>query len=99
MLGSEDGVGKTIEACVILKGLLRRNKGLQVLIVAPSSLVQQWHNELNNKFWLDFPIIRPSQKLPLKLNSTGYIVATEELYEEDELCTAISQVKWVVLIV
>ncbi len=99
ILADEVGLGKTIEACVILKGLLRRNKGLQILIVVPSSLVQQWHNELNTKFWLDFPIIRPRQKLPLKLNSTGYIVATEELYEEDELWTAISQVKWGLLIV
>lgn len=99
ILADEVGLGKTIEACVILKGLLRRNKGLQVLIVAPSSLVQQWHNELNNKFWLDLPIIRPRQKLPLKLNSVGYIVATEDLYEEDELWAAISQVKWGLLIV
>src|SRR5260221_5462389 len=99
ILADEVGLGKTIEACVILKGLLRRNKGLQILIVVPSSLVQQWHNELNTKFWLDFPIIRPRQKLPLKLNSTGYIVATEELYEEDELWAVISQVKWGLLIV
>jgi hypothetical protein len=99
ILADEVGLGKTIEACVILKGLLRRNKGLQVLIVVPSSLVQQWHNELNNKFWLDFPIIGSKHKLPLRLNSIGYIVATEELYEEDELWAAISQVKWGLLIV
>lgn len=99
ILADEVGLGKTIEACVILKGLLRRNKGLQVLIIAPSSLVQQWHNELNNKFWLDFPIVHPGRNLSLKSNSTGYIVATEELFEEDELWAAISQVKWGLLIV
>src|SRR6266568_5110387 len=99
ILADEVGLGKTIEACVILKGLLRRNKGLKVLIVVPSSLVQQWHNELNTKFWLDFPIIRPRQNSPLSLNSTGYIMATEELYEESELWAAISQIKWGLLIV
>lgn len=99
ILADEVGLGKTIEACVILKGLLRRNKGLQVLIVAPSSLVQQWHNELNNKFWLDFPIVYPERKPSFRSNSTGYIVASEDLLEEGELWAAISQVKWGLLIV
>ncbi|OLD63585.1 MAG: hypothetical protein AUF65_01875 [Chloroflexi bacterium 13_1_20CM_50_12] len=99
ILADEVGLGKTIEACVILKGLMRRNKNLQILIVAPSSLAQQWHNELNTKFWLDFPIIHPRQELPIKLNSTAYIVATEDLYEENELWVVLSQVKWGLLIV
>ncbi len=99
ILADEVGLGKTIEACVILKGLLRRDKKLQVLIVAPGSLVQQWYNELNNKFWLDFPIISSTRKLPIRLNNAGYIVATEDLYEENELWAALSQVKWGLLIV
>jgi ATP-dependent helicase HepA len=99
ILADEVSLGKTIEACVILKGLMRRNKELRALIVAPSSLAQQWHNELNTKFWLDFPVIRPRQNLPTKLNSTGYMVATEELYEEDGLWAALSRVRWGLLIV
>lgn len=99
ILADEVGLGKTIEACVILKGLLRRNKQLQTLVIAPSSLIQQWHNELNTKFWLDFPIIRHGQKLPTILDMAGYIVATEDIFEESELWEALNQVKWGLLIV
>ena len=99
ILADEVGLGKTIEACVILRGLMRRNKELRALIVAPSSLAQQWHNELNNKFWLDFPIIRSGLQFPTKSNSTGYIVATEELYGRGGLWAALCQVNWGLLIV
>lgn len=54
ILADEVGLGKTIEACVILKGLSRRHPGLKTLIIAPASLVEQWHFELDSKFWLNF---------------------------------------------
>lgn len=62
ILADEVGLGKTIEACVILRGLLRRDPFMKTLIIAPSSLIQQWQNELNNKFWLYFPILQGNSK-------------------------------------
>lgn len=56
MLADEVGMGKTIEACVIMKGLKERYGKLRSLIIAPDSLVHQWQNELSFKFWLDVPI-------------------------------------------
>lgn len=56
MLADEVGLGKTIEACVIMKGLKEKNKRLRTLIIAPDSLVNQWKNELSLKFWMDIPI-------------------------------------------
>jgi len=99
ILADEVGLGKTIEASVILRGLLRRYKKLKTLIIAPQSLVQQWHNELNTKFWLDFPIIRTVPNLSLGLNDKGYIVATEDLHIESELWTSLSTITWGLLIV
>ncbi|WP_165774699.1 SNF2-related protein [Candidatus Viridilinea mediisalina] len=59
MLADEVGLGKTIEAAVILRALRRRNPAMKALIVAPSALTGQWRNELNQKFWLDVPILKP----------------------------------------
>jgi ATP-dependent helicase HepA len=56
MLADEVGLGKTIEACVIMKGLKENIGKLRTLIIAPDSLVYQWQNELSIKFWTDVPV-------------------------------------------
>ena len=56
MLADEVGLGKTIEACLIMKGLQERHDKLKTLLISPSSLVNQWKNELSYKFWDDVPI-------------------------------------------
>ena len=49
MFADEVGLGKTIEALVVLKG-----KGLnKALIIVPDSLVNQWKNEIYVKLWMD----------------------------------------------
>lgn len=50
ILADEVGLGKTIEAGLILKEYLIRGLVKKVLILVPSSLVIQWVRELNQKF-------------------------------------------------
>lgn len=50
MLADEVGMGKTIEAASILKIYFSRHKDVNALIVAPSSLLEQWKIELFLKF-------------------------------------------------
>lgn len=50
ILADEVGLGKTIEAGLILKEYLVRGLVQKVLILVPASLVLQWVRELNQKF-------------------------------------------------
>jgi len=54
MLCDEVGLGKTIEAGMILSELVMRGLAQSVLILTPPSLVEQWQGELRRKFSLDF---------------------------------------------
>ena len=50
LLADEVGLGKTIEACLILHQLLLSGRAERVLILVPESLVHQWFVELLRKF-------------------------------------------------
>jgi SNF2 family DNA or RNA helicase len=50
LLADEVGLGKTIEACLVLKEYLLRGLVERFLILCPPSLVGQWQSELAEKF-------------------------------------------------
>ncbi len=52
MLCDEVGLGKTIEAGLVIKEYLARNIVQRVIIVTPAALVEQWREELTTKFGL-----------------------------------------------
>jgi len=54
LLADEVGLGKTIEAGLILKEYLLRGMVKKVLILTPASLITQWQQELKSKFDLSF---------------------------------------------
>ncbi|MFT3784451.1 MAG: RNA polymerase-associated protein RapA [Nibricoccus sp.] len=56
LLADEVGLGKTIEACLILQRLLVIGKAKRVLILVPESLTHQWFVELLRRFNLWFGI-------------------------------------------
>jgi len=54
LLADEVGLGKTIEAGIILKELVVRGLARRILILTPAALVDQWQGELESKFFEDF---------------------------------------------
>jgi ATP-dependent helicase HepA len=56
LLADEVGLGKTIEACLILQRLFATGKARRGLIVVPESLTHQWFVELLRRFNLWFSI-------------------------------------------
>ena len=57
LLADDVGLGKTIEAGLIVSELIARNKVKRVLVICPASLQLQWKEELKEKFYLDFEIV------------------------------------------
>ena len=59
LLADEVGLGKTIEAGIIITEISARIGELfRVLIVCPSMLTQKWEDELQKRFGLDFNILK-----------------------------------------
>jgi SNF2 family DNA or RNA helicase len=57
LLADDPGAGKTIMAGLLIKELLIRGDLERCLIVAPGGLVEQWQEELAEKFDLGFDIL------------------------------------------
>jgi SNF2 family DNA or RNA helicase len=60
ILADEVGLGKTIEAGMIIKELQSRGLVQRVLVVCPTGLVTQWASEMQEKFHEKFQVILPS---------------------------------------
>lgn len=60
ILADEVGLGKTIEAGMIIRELKSRGLVNRVLVVCPTGLVTQWASEMQEKFHEKFQVILPS---------------------------------------
>lgn len=66
LLADDVGLGKTIEAGLIISELFARRRIQRVLVVCPASLQGQWRDELKDKFHLDFIIIDRDETFRIK---------------------------------
>jgi len=56
VLADDPGAGKTIMAGLYMRELIMRADSHRILVVAPGSLVEQWRDELYEKFGLEFHV-------------------------------------------
>ncbi|HXG43490.1 MAG TPA: helicase-related protein [Gemmatimonadales bacterium] len=75
LIADDVGLGKTIEAGLALLELMARRRADRTLIVTPPGLMDQWRDELLEKFGLDFTILdnasgvsRAQTELPAGVN-------------------------------
>lgn len=61
LLADDPGAGKTIMAGLLIKELMIRGDLERCLVVAPGSLVEQWQEELSEKFGLSFDLMTREQ--------------------------------------
>lgn len=57
LIADDVGLGKTIEAGLIVRELMLRRRLNFVVVAAPASMQSQWQDELSQKFGLDFTIV------------------------------------------
>jgi SNF2 family DNA or RNA helicase len=56
LIADEVGLGKTIEAALILRELASRGELTRAIMIVPAGLVENWRRELNDVFNLDFEV-------------------------------------------
>ncbi len=64
LLADEVGLGKTIEAGIILKELIERGLIDNALIIVPAPLTRQWQAEMQHKFNETFTVLESLSQLP-----------------------------------
>lgn len=57
LIADDVGLGKTIEAGLAMLELIARKRVKRILIVTPAGLIDQWYDEILDKFGLEFKII------------------------------------------
>src|SRR6185437_10963025 len=90
LLADDPGAGKTIMAGLFCKELMVRGDVERCLVIAPGSLVEQWQDELWQKFGLSFEILtremiessrsgNPFTEKPLLIARLDHLSRNEEL--------------------
>jgi superfamily II DNA or RNA helicase len=87
LLADEVGLGKTIEAGLILRELKLRGMAKRILIVAPSGLLGQWQAEMRNRFNERFYPMTTSSIMGLR--GVGFLDEEENLwnYKDQVICS------------
>ncbi|NIW24427.1 MAG: DUF3553 domain-containing protein, partial [Gammaproteobacteria bacterium] len=98
LLADEVGLGKTVEACLILNHLVHTARSESVLIVAPRTLTVQWLGELYRKFHHVFVLVDSDRRRDVAREHgpefnpfhayDRAVVALEDLVEDSALARA-----------
>ena len=95
LLADEVGLGKTVEAGIVLKEYAIRGLARKVLILTPPALRTQWQEEMREKFSLDFEILRTVRDWA----SHPFLLASLDTAKREPHGTAARAVRWDLIIV
>lgn len=104
VLADDPGAGKTVMAGLFIRELNMRADAQRVLIVAPGSLVEQWHDELFEKFGMGFTIFSRDH---IELTHSGnpfdeydfLIARLDQLSRNDDLLEKLTASHWDLIVV
>jgi superfamily II DNA or RNA helicase len=104
LLADDPGAGKTIMTGLLIKELLIRGDLRRCLIVAPGNLVEQWQDELHQRFHLDFEILT-SDRLEASVSGNAFaemplcIARLDKLSRNEEIQAKLRQSEWDLIVV
>lgn len=94
LLADEVGLGKTIEAGLILRELKLRGMARRILVVAPKGLVRQWQAEMRLHFGEKLQFIEPSELAAFRQWRSGGVGDEESLWRmHDQVICSLDSVK------
>ncbi|ABK45211.1 helicase domain protein [Magnetococcus marinus MC-1] len=104
VLADDPGAGKTIMAGLLIRELLMRSDAKRILIVAPGSLVEQWQDEMYEKFGVEFTVFsRELDQVSLSGNAFDehdrLIARLDQLSRNDEFQEKLAHSEWDLIIV
>ena len=108
LLADQVGLGKTIEACLILHRLILTGRAERVLILVPEPLVHQWFVELLRRFQLSFSLFDEERCEAIEygdpgcnpfLDSQWVLAAVDFLADNEQRAAQVLEAGWDVLVV
>jgi superfamily II DNA or RNA helicase len=104
VLADDPGAGKTIMAGLYIRELIMRADAARILIIVPGSLVNQWQDELFEKFGLNFTLFsREHVEQSLSgnpFNETDFLIArVDQLSRSEDLQERLKSSQWDLVVV
>ena len=103
LLADDPGAGKTIMAGLLIKELIARGDLQHCLIVSPGMLVEQWQDELRDRFGLRFDIMTTEG---IEASASGWfnehrlaICRLDKLSRNEDIQAQLTEIEWDLIIV
>ena len=104
LLADEVGLGKTIEAGLVISELTCRGEARRVLILTPASLTTQWRDELRQTFGMAFTIADMESRKGARKNGhniwdQGHLISSIDSAKQPENKALIHAQPWDIVVV
>jgi SNF2 family DNA or RNA helicase len=105
LIADEVGLGKTVQAGLVVSELLARRPEARVLVVAPAGLREQWQAELEQRFALGSTLLDSTTLARLAVHGNGnpwsaygIVVTSLDYVKRPEVVRALESLIWDVLV-
>src|SRR3989442_5489520 len=104
LLADDHGAGKTIMTGLLIKELMIRGDLHRCLIISPGNLVEQWQDELNQRFHVAFDILT-NDRLEASVSGNAFaetplcIARLDKLSRDEQVQNKLRQTEWDLVVV